>query len=101
VLTNGRATAPAGSCAGSASNTAQSDICSATAAAKAGIDDAKSLQIPLGWQTAPDDAGGWLLKLLGWLITVFALSFGAPFWFDVLGKVVNMRSSGPKPAGAA
>lgn len=101
VVANGGVTAPAGSCAASASNTAQSDICSAAAAAKAGIDDAKSLQVPLGWQGTPGDAAGWLLKILGWLVTVFALSFGAPFWFDVLGKVVNMRSSGPKPASTA
>jgi hypothetical protein len=101
VLANGGVIPPAESCAGSVSNTAQSDICSAAAAAKAGIDDAKSLQIPLGWQDTPDDAQGWLVKLLGWLITVFGLSFGAPFWFDVLGKVVNMRSSGPKPVGSA
>lgn len=35
-----------------------------------------------------------LLTLLGWLLTAAAVSFGAPFWFDVLAKVSNLRSAG-------
>ncbi len=35
--------------------------------------------------------------LLGWLITAVASVFGAPFWFDMLGKLVRLRGSGPKP----
>jgi hypothetical protein len=44
---------------------------------------------------------GWSLKGIGWLITALAVSQGAPFWFDVLNKVVNTRASGvvPKPEG--
>ncbi len=38
-------------------------------------------------------------KILGWLITAVAVSFGAPFWFDLLGKLVNLRSTGRKPEG--
>ena len=34
---------------------------------------------------------------LGLLITAFAVSLGAPFWFDVLNKAVSFRSSGTKP----
>ena len=42
---------------------------------------------------------GWLWQavgkhLLGWLITVLAISLGAPFWFDVLNKFMNLRSAG-------
>lgn len=29
----------------------------------------------------------------GWLITAFAISFGAPFWFDTLGKLIALRST--------
>ncbi len=36
-------------------------------------------------------------KLLGWLVTALAISLGAPFWFDILKKIVNLRSSGTKP----
>jgi hypothetical protein len=32
--------------------------------------------------------------LLGWLVTVLAISIGAPFWFDLLNKFVNLRSAG-------
>lgn len=36
-------------------------------------------------------------KLLGFLITTFAISLGAPFWFDLLSKLVKIRSGGKKP----
>lgn len=36
-------------------------------------------------------------KLLGWLVTALAISLGAPFWFDILKKIVNLRGSGTKP----
>ena len=38
-----------------------------------------------------------LLYLLGICITGFSLSFGAPFWFDTLMKLVNIRRAGNKP----
>jgi hypothetical protein len=31
--------------------------------------------------------------LLGWLITAFAATLGAPFWFDLLNKVMVIRST--------
>jgi hypothetical protein len=34
---------------------------------------------------------------LGFLITGLAISLGAPFWFDLLNKFVNLRVSGAKP----
>jgi hypothetical protein len=40
-------------------------------------------------------------KLLGLLITAAAISQGAPFWFDLLSKVGNLRSSGAVPATSA
>jgi hypothetical protein len=41
---------------------------------------------------------GWAaLKLTGELITVFAILQGAPFWFQLLTRLVNLRSSGPPP----
>jgi hypothetical protein len=39
-----------------------------------------------------------LVKLLGWLLTAAALSLGAPFWFDLLNKFINLRGAGAKPA---
>ncbi len=34
---------------------------------------------------------------LGWLLTVLALSLGAPFWFDLLNKFMNVRFAGKSP----
>ena len=39
--------------------------------------------------------------LLGWLVSGIAISMGAPFWFDLLGKIVNVRNSGAKPPSPA
>jgi hypothetical protein len=36
--------------------------------------------------------------IMGWLISGIAISMGAPFWFDVLGKFINVRNSGSRPA---
>jgi len=36
-------------------------------------------------------------RLLGWFVTALAISFGAPFWFDLLGRFVNIRVAGTKP----
>ncbi|HXH39509.1 MAG TPA: hypothetical protein VNN08_12840 [Thermoanaerobaculia bacterium] len=35
----------------------------------------------------------WLLVLVGWLITALAVSLGAPFWFDMLNKIIVVRST--------
>jgi hypothetical protein len=31
--------------------------------------------------------------VLGWVITAFAISLGAPFWFDLLNKLMQVRNS--------
>ncbi|CAC9975371.1 hypothetical protein [Flavobacterium panici] len=36
--------------------------------------------------------------LLGIIISAFALSFGAPFWFEVMVKAINIRRAGIKPS---
>lgn len=36
-------------------------------------------------------------SILGLLLTAIALSLGAPFWFDLLNKVTNVRQSGSPP----
>lgn len=38
----------------------------------------------------------WDVNFLGLFITAIALSLGAPFWFDLLNKVVRLRSSIPQ-----
>jgi hypothetical protein len=50
------------------------------------------------WNQTKSQAGGsWFLKIIGWLLTALAISFGAPFWFDLLGRLVDLRGSGKKP----
>lgn len=39
---------------------------------------------PFGW---------WLPILLGWLVTAVAVTFGAPFWFDILNKFMVVRAT--------
>ena len=40
----------------------------------------------------------WIVaKFIGLLISILAVSMGAPFWFDVLNKLVNIRLSGTRP----
>ena len=34
-----------------------------------------------------------LVKLIGWLVTALAISLGAPFWFDLLNKLMKLRTS--------
>lgn len=48
-------------------------------------------------QTWPASGGDWGKKLAGFLLSIVALSLGAPFWFDLLGKLVNLRSTGKPP----
>jgi hypothetical protein len=42
-------------------------------------------------------AGAWILKVLGLLVSIGAVSLGAPFWFDLLSKVINLRGAGTPP----
>jgi hypothetical protein len=45
------------------------------------------------WRQRPGSAQSWLLKIVGILFTTFAVSLGAPFWFDVLNKIMVIRST--------
>jgi len=64
------------------------------------IQELKSVGIPLGWPDVDGpqhDRWGYLLKILGLLLTAGAASLGAPFWFDVLNKFMSIRSAGKAP----
>lgn len=56
--------------------------------------------LPLGWGNEfikPPNLWDIVKKTGGLLLTVFAVSLGAPFWFDILNKIATLRSSGAKP----
>jgi hypothetical protein len=59
----------------------------------------ESFQLPiLSWKDTPGGLYQWIIKIIGLLLTSFAVSLGAPFWFDILGKLVNLRSAGRDPS---
>jgi hypothetical protein len=84
-----------------------------------------ALTLPIGWTSGPPVASventdfrewpGWPWEnqgpwhwlghwkniiyhhFVGWLLTVIAVSVGAPFWFDLLSKIISIRASGDPP----
>jgi hypothetical protein len=72
-------------------------------------DQMKRLQessLPIGWSAdvtsmLPGDIAGWVALLFGWLVTGLAASLGATFWFDVLGKALQIRGTGPRATATA
>ena len=66
----------------------------------------KDQSLPIGWNEDTKFWNEWdenttlvkkslrLLKsVIGWLISAIAIAMGAPFWFDLLSKVVNVRNT--------
>jgi hypothetical protein len=61
--------------------------------------------VPLGWnadeyKASPSGLVFVLRKFAGLLFTFFAIIMGAPFWFQILNKIANLRGTGAKPAAA-
>src|SRR4028118_1970090 len=73
-----------------------------------------NITVPLGWSTmeqfnkqvnprypAIPQLRDWvfgIIKLIfGWLLSAAAIAMGAPFWFDLLGKFINVRNAGQVP----
>lgn len=74
----------------------------------------QSLNLPIGWvlqqestdkqkallndpRALPNTVGGWIYKIAGIIFTAIAASQGAPFWFDLLNKFIDLRGVGKKP----
>lgn len=61
------------------------------------------LKLPIGWWIEERPSGGsdWgmtlLLKVIGLVMTAAAITLGAPFWFDMLGRVARVRAAGAPP----
>ena len=55
--------------------------------------------LPIGWTCSATawSCVGDLQAFVGMLLTSIALALGAPFWFDTLNKMVNLRQSGIPP----
>jgi hypothetical protein len=91
------------------------------------VTKARALGLPIGWQRASQCTTGgrectWaeayglgdpdrdhgatdvlflLTALLGYVLMVLSLVPGARFWFDLLGRLGSLRSTGPKPKPAS
>lgn len=56
------------------------------------------MALPIGWTRFPPVLNAdFALQVVGWLITATTTLFGAPFWFDLMQRVVRMRATGAKP----
>jgi len=94
---------------------------------EAAIADLAELQLPIGWDDpvaaaesnaslrlisdtgddwpgpiwAPGGVQRWLQAAnrhsIGWLLTILAVSMGAPFWFDTLNRIMSVRTAGKAP----
>jgi hypothetical protein len=67
---------------------------------KSNLAEIRNLGLPIGWESRPGsprawpgDPGAQFFKILGFLVTAFAVSLGAPFWFDLLNKFMVVRST--------
>lgn len=71
-----------------------------------------NLGLPIGWSFAfadrdptttddprdfPSTPGGWVSKIIGLILTGFAISQGSQIWFDLMNRLINLRSTGLKP----
>ncbi len=81
-------------------------------AIKQGLDE---LTLPMGWpegraffckptadapcdrRSVPATLGGFGRRFGGWLFTAIAIALGAPFWFDLLNKLINLRAAAAPP----
>lgn len=51
-----------------------------------------------GWENYDASSfQGIFYSIIGWLVTALALSLGAPFWFDLLNKLMKLRGSVATP----
>ena len=80
-------------------------------AANAYYKQLRAINLPMGWPTDKTGSLDWekilgndkeagilnTWKVLGILFTAFLVSLGSNFWFELLNKLVNMRSAGKKP----
>ena len=56
------------------------------------------LSLPIGWSSKniPTDANGWVSKIIGILLSGMAAAQGAPYWFDIMRKLVTRNPPVPQ-----
>lgn len=53
----------------------------------------ESTGIQFGWVETPAGRGAWFEKIVGLLVSIFAVSLGAPFWFTALQRFMQARDA--------
>jgi hypothetical protein len=90
---------------------AEEEFQAAEARFQSSLERLQNLAIPLGWKDPgqpadprepfPESRDEYRAALyrhwLGWLLSALAISLGAPFWFDMLNKVISIRAAGKAP----
>lgn len=90
-----------------AQDTTRADLQTELAIAKDAISSVlNDLPLPIGWdavnvQQQTLASQEWLFpplrRVVGWALTGIALSMGASFWYDLLSRVMRVRSTGKPP----
>jgi hypothetical protein len=66
----------------------------------------EKISLPIGWENKEGNdffdkfkkqVSSTPLTLLGWVISAIAISMGSSFWFDLLGKFINVKNVGKIP----
>ncbi|MCL4704414.1 hypothetical protein KJ068_04585 [bacterium] len=65
------------------------------------LKEVKKIGLTIGWEDDDTSDWQWITKVIGLMLTALAASLGAPFWFDLLNRMVNLRSSGKAPPAPA
>lgn len=86
------------------SSAVRTEIVKAAEARTSGSTPASNAEVGLlgqliGWEKPPTEypVQDLVHRVPGWLLTVIAVSLGAPFWFDVLSRFMSVRASGKTP----
>jgi hypothetical protein len=53
--------------------------------------------LTLGWEKEAKEKIDWFAKVVGLFVSALAVSLGAPFWFQILQRFMQIRGSGATP----
>jgi len=57
----------------------------------------ESAGLQFGWTASLQDSPLTVTRIAGLLVSIFAVSLGAPFWFDLLQRFMQVRAAGTTP----
>lgn len=75
--------------------TSENQIAQRVARVEDNLSRLKGLGVPIGWSEGESltTRYDWFLKIAGILASALAATLGAPFWFDILNRFVDIRST--------